>query len=58
MYANNMLNLISEFADKETNTVNLDLTDDILQSCVITHAGNIVNPVIRKHHNIDLEKTV
>mgnify|MGYP000536602301 CR=1 FL=1 len=34
------------------------LTDDILQSCVITHAGNIVNPVIRKHHNIDLEKTV
>ena len=58
MYANNMLNLISEFADKETNTVNLDLTDDILQSCVITHAGNIVNPVIRSHHNIDLEKTV
>ena len=58
MYANNMLNLISEFANKETNTVNLDLTDDILQSCVITHAGNIVNPVIRKHHNIDLEKTV
>ena len=58
MYANNMLNLISEFADKETNTVNLDLTDDILQSCVITHAGNIVNPVIRTHHNIDLEKTV
>lgn len=53
MYANNMLNLISEFADKETNTVNLDLTDDILQSCVITHAGDIVNPVIRKHHNID-----
>jgi NAD(P) transhydrogenase subunit alpha len=55
MYANNMLNLISEFADKETNTVNLDLNDDILQSCVITHSGNIVNSVIRKHHNIDTE---
>ncbi len=55
MYANNIVNLISEFCDKETQTFTLDLTDDILQSCVITHAGNIINPVIRKHLNLDLE---
>jgi H+-translocating NAD(P) transhydrogenase subunit alpha len=55
MYANNMFNLIAEFCDKETNTFTLDLEDDILQSCVITHAGSIVNPVIRKHLNLTEE---
>jgi NAD(P) transhydrogenase subunit alpha len=55
MYANNMFNLIAEFCDKETKTFTLDMEDDILQSCVITHGGSIINPVIRKHLNLTSE---
>ena len=55
MYANNMFNLIAEFCAKETNEFILDLEDDILQSCVITHDGSIINPVIRQHLNLTQE---
>lgn len=55
MYANNMFNLIAEFCAKETNEFILDLEDDILQSCVITHGGSIINPVIRQHLNLTQE---
>jgi NAD(P) transhydrogenase subunit alpha len=47
MYASNLLNLVSEYWDKDAKTFRLDFEDDILQGCVITHAGEIVNQTIR-----------
>ena len=50
MYSNNLLNLIHEYWDAEQKSFVLDLNDDILSGCVITHAGQIVNETIRKHY--------
>ncbi len=47
MYSSNLFNLVSEYWNDEEKTFNLDLADDILQSCVITHDGAIVNETIK-----------
>ena len=47
MYSNNLLNLLQEFWDEEAKTLNLDPEDDILQSCVITREGAVVNETIK-----------
>ncbi|MFM7273709.1 MAG: NAD(P) transhydrogenase subunit alpha, partial [Gammaproteobacteria bacterium] len=47
MYSSNLCSLVSEFWDKEAKSFRLDLADDILQACVITHAGDIVNQTIK-----------
>jgi len=44
MYSNNLYNLLDEFWNKETMQFELKLEDDIIQSCLITHAGKIVHP--------------
>lgn len=46
MYANNIYNLVDEFFDDETKTFGLNLEDDILAGCVITHDGNITNNML------------
>lgn len=46
MYANNIYNLVEEFFDDETKTFGLNLEDDILAGCVITHDGNITNDML------------
>jgi NAD(P) transhydrogenase subunit alpha len=46
MYANNLLNLVSEFWGKDTKCFSIDLDDDIQKSAVITHQGNITNKTI------------
>lgn len=50
MYSNNLFNLITEYWDPDQKSFGLDLDDDILSGCVITHAGEIVNATIRKHY--------
>jgi len=47
MYSSNLFNLVSEYWNGEEKTFNLDLADDILQGCVITHDGAIVNETIK-----------
>ncbi|MEE4300804.1 MAG: Re/Si-specific NAD(P)(+) transhydrogenase subunit alpha [Pseudomonadales bacterium] len=47
MFSSNLFNLIDEFWDKESGTFGLDLEDDILKSCVITHDGAVVNETIK-----------
>jgi len=47
MYAANLVNLVTEYWDSEAKTFNLDMEDDILQGCVITHAGTMVNEAIQ-----------
>ena len=43
MYSSNVTALLTEFWDKETQALKLNLDDDILKSCVVTHGGKIVN---------------
>jgi len=50
MYASNLFNLIDEFWSEEKKQIELDLEDDILSGCVITHAGSIVNETIKNHY--------
>lgn len=49
MYASNLFNLISEFWDQEANDFPIDLEDEVVGACVITHNGEIVNEMIRNH---------
>lgn len=43
MYSANLLALVSEFWDKEKNAFVLNLDDEIIKSCLVTHGGEIVN---------------
>ncbi|CAN5228079.1 Re/Si-specific NAD(P)(+) transhydrogenase subunit alpha [soil metagenome] len=47
MYSSNLFSLIEEFWDKDKKEFVLNLEDDILQSCVITHNGEIINERIK-----------
>ena len=47
MYSNNLFNLLDEFWDSETQALNLDPEDEIVNSCVITRDGNVVNETIK-----------
>jgi NAD(P) transhydrogenase subunit alpha len=48
MYASNMFNLVDDNWDEEGKIFKLDLEDDILQGCVITHEGEIKNETIKE----------
>ncbi len=50
MYSNNLFNLIDEYWNAEQKQFQLDLDDDILAGCLITHDGELVNAVIRKQY--------
>ena len=43
MLASNFANMIEHFWDEEGKTFQLDLEDELLQGCVITHGGQIVH---------------
>lgn len=47
MYSSNLFNLIEEFWDKEKKQFDLNLDDEILKGCVITHDGELVNERIK-----------
>ena len=47
MYSSNLLNLVTEYWNEEDKQLHLDLSDDILKGCVITHGGTIVNETIK-----------
>ncbi len=47
MYSNNLYNLLDEFWDSEEKTLKLDPEDDIVQACVITRDGAVVNETIK-----------
>lgn len=51
MYASNLVNLVSEFYDQQANSFALNLDDDILNGCVITTGGAIVNESILSLRN-------
>jgi H+-translocating NAD(P) transhydrogenase subunit alpha len=47
MYSSNLFNLIDEFWDPDETRLDLDPDDDIVQGCVITRDGAIVNETIK-----------
>lgn len=47
MYSANLHNLVLEYWNKETEQFDLDLEDEIIQGCVITHGGALVNETIK-----------
>lgn len=46
MYSANLFNLLSEFWDEESKQLLLDDSNEIIQGCLITTAGKIVNQTI------------
>ncbi|MHC4356067.1 MAG: Rossmann-fold NAD(P)-binding domain-containing protein, partial [Planctomycetota bacterium] len=47
MLSSNLYNFLEHFWDKETGSFKLDRDDEIIQGCLVTHEGEIVNPAIR-----------
>ncbi len=50
MYSNNLYNLIEDYWDSDQKNFVLELEDEILSGCLITHAGEIVNAPIKQHY--------
>jgi len=44
VYAMNLVGLIEDFWDAEAKSLRLDLDDEIIRGCLITHAGTIHHP--------------
>ena len=51
MYSNNLFNLVSEFWDEEQKTLVLDPEDEIVESCLITQGGDVINETIKNLYN-------
>ena len=47
MYSSNLFNMVNEYWDKENKSFVLDRENDIIQGCLITHGGAIVNEIIK-----------
>lgn len=47
MYSNNLTSLIESYWDKEEKIFKLNLEDEIIKGCLITHAGEVVNETIK-----------
>ena len=50
MFSSNLTHFITDYWDKENKTFNLDLEDEIIKGCLITHQKQIVNETIRNHY--------
>lgn len=48
MYASNLVNLITHFFDQEKGQLNLDRSDEIMNGCLIVHAGKVVNDRLKE----------
>jgi NAD(P) transhydrogenase subunit alpha len=51
MFSSNMHALVDEFWDAEQKRFVLDVEDEIIQGCVITHKGEVVNQMIADHYS-------
>ena len=51
MYSANLFNLLTEYWNEEEKKLELDLEDDILKGCVLSHGGSIVNETIKNLRN-------
>ena len=51
MYSSNLYNLLTEYWNEEEKKLRIDLEDDILKGCVLSHDGSIVNETIKNLRN-------
>jgi NAD(P) transhydrogenase subunit alpha len=51
MFSSNLYSLVEEFWNAEEKRFDLDLEDEIVKGCLITHRGEIVNEMIAKHYS-------
>ncbi|OUV12142.1 MAG: NAD(P) transhydrogenase subunit alpha [Alphaproteobacteria bacterium TMED87] len=51
MYSANIYNFITEYWSEEEKILSLDLEDDILSGCIVTHGGAVVNQTIKNLRN-------
>jgi NAD(P) transhydrogenase subunit alpha len=51
MFSSNLYSLVEEFWNAEEKRFDLDLKDEIVKGCLITHRGEIVNEMIAKHYS-------
>ena len=47
VYASNIYNLIEEFWDQDAKKLELDESDEILKSCIVTKDGNYISEILR-----------
>lgn len=52
MYSSNLANFIEHFWDKKEKSFHFNTEDEILKNSLITHNGQVVNDVIKKHLNL------
>ncbi|MBV8970610.1 MAG: hypothetical protein JO331_16350, partial [Verrucomicrobia bacterium] len=48
MYSNNLAAFFDHIWDAENGVVRMDLQDEILRGCVITHAGTVCHEMIQR----------
>lgn len=48
MYSANLCSLLEEYWDKDQKIFKLNLEDEIMKGCLITHQGQIIHPQIKK----------
>lgn len=53
VYSANLASFVLHFHDPEKKGFRLDLEDEILKGCVITHSGKIVNPLVRNVYGLE-----
>jgi NAD(P) transhydrogenase subunit alpha len=51
VYSANLGNFVDHFWDKEAKTFNLNLEDEIIKGCLITHQGDVVNEMYKSIMN-------
>jgi NAD(P) transhydrogenase subunit alpha len=47
MYSSNLTNLIEHYWNKEEKAFKLDVSDEIIKGCLVTHQGQIVNETVK-----------
>lgn len=48
VYAANIASLLEHFWDKESNTLKLNLEDEIMRGCLLTHDGEVIHPTFKE----------
>lgn len=51
VYSSNIFNLIDEFWNEEEKQLNLDITDEILSICLVSHEKEYINKTIKEIMN-------
>jgi H+-translocating NAD(P) transhydrogenase subunit alpha len=57
MFSNNLSSFLLEYWDKETKIFKLDTQDEIIKNCLVTHAGQIFNEIIKRDEKREIRTT-